>query len=289
MKKNNKSLIEKDIQLLDRIGIFYCLDTETTGLSKVDNRIIQVSIIKCSVEQGQIKERKRYSTYVNPGMPHIPLSDKITDLTGITTEKIIQKGIPEEKAWREIKNFMGENPIVVGWNVMFDYRMLDALYGRQLDNFTSLEEIDACKMARYLIPKTEVENYKLQTIAKYYHLDEKVSFHNAEDDTYVTLLLFEEMYQAVKEKEKIKNGTIRPIIYTMNYWAKSFSKKNHIKRIYFQSNIGKFYYDLYTRSFGSDETDISELDLIYLEQFMYWATKTDPETIEKFKGQVIFV
>lgn len=284
------NLLKESLVTMSKAKDFYCFDTETTGLSPTTNRMIQISIIHGQFVENKIKEVDRLSLYIHPGDDFLPLPKKIVELTNITTEKIKADGIPEEEAYKQIKNFMGEHPCITGWNVNFDYKFLNALYARQLDSFDPETVVDSLKIAKQVIPKSEVENYKLITISDYLHLSDSVSFHNAEDDTYVTYLIFQILYEEIMAKqEDMQHGTIKPIITKIQFWTKSYSKSNFMKRIYIMTNYGTMYLDLYTDEFqAKDSMDLSAIDMKYVKSFLYWATRTNAQTIHDFKGTITF-
>lgn len=286
------NLIKNDLYELLKEKDFFCFDVETTGLSPIDDRIIQISIIHGQIQDDMsIKEIDRFSTYIYPGKNFLPLPDKIVKLTGISTQTIENEGLPEDIAQHKILNFMGESPCITGWNVNFDYNFLKSLYARQLQSFHPKIIIDTMKIAKQTIPKKEVANYKLKTIADHLHLSDQVAFHNAEDDTYVTYLIFGILFQEILDTKDNQNNIsqrIRPIIYYLYAWQKSYGRSHLFKRIYFVSNVGKFYLDLYTDEFGSKDVDLNQLDMEYVKQFLYWATKTDSVSIHNFKGKIQF-
>ena len=76
----------KDQTLQDTYVVF---DLETTGFSPIQDKIIEIGAVK--VEHGAITER--FSTFVNP---KIPIPFKITDLTGITDDMVMDAEPVEE-------------------------------------------------------------------------------------------------------------------------------------------------------------------------------------------------
>src|SRR5699024_1809529 len=75
---------EADIDL--ETGKYVVFDVETTGLSAVYDTIIELAGVK--IHQGEIVDR--FESFANP---HQPLSDTITQLTGITDDMV--KDAPE--------------------------------------------------------------------------------------------------------------------------------------------------------------------------------------------------
>ncbi|MFC4776929.1 PolC-type DNA polymerase III [Paenibacillus sp. GCM10023252] len=91
------------------------IDFETSGLNPEQDRIIEVAAIRC--HEGEIVSR--FSTLVQfDGV----LSPKITEITGIQTEDLVN-GMDEETALRVLNRFIGGNTIVAH-NAAFDLSFL---------------------------------------------------------------------------------------------------------------------------------------------------------------------
>lgn len=93
------------------------LDTETTGLTNKD-RITELSII-------DLEGNVLFSSLFNP---EIPISQRVSELTGITDELVKDAPKFAEKAC-EIKEILNEY-VVTGWNVGFDIKMLNFEFAR---------------------------------------------------------------------------------------------------------------------------------------------------------------
>lgn len=69
-------------ETLSKRDTLIVFDLETTGLSRVNDRIIPIAAIRYGIDKNMnLKEQCIYHQYVNPGTP---ISDEITKLTGIT-------------------------------------------------------------------------------------------------------------------------------------------------------------------------------------------------------------
>ena len=101
------------------------LDTETTGLSPVDDRITELGAVLWDTEFSTpvaffhrfIKQEK-------------PLSDFIKNLTGLTDEVLAKYGQEESQVLREFHEFSGGGDYFVAQNAPFDRGMLDHAYLR---------------------------------------------------------------------------------------------------------------------------------------------------------------
>lgn len=291
------NFLKQDLKAMTNDKDFFCFDVETTGLSPTDNRIIQLSMIHGRFDGEKGEEIDRMNFYINPGKDHLPLPEKIVDLTGITTETVENEGISEQEAIQRIQKFFGDHKInVTGWNVSFDCKFLTSLYARQLLEFQPNLVVDSMQIAKQLIPKTEIENYKLITVAKHFHLDEGVSFHDSMEDTYVTYLIFLMLYHEIFEDHSDDEEAlrlIRPIVYKMQSWKKFFSKNSIIKRIYLTTSVGTIFYDQYTDQFQSKDgnLDLDMIDVNYLMEFMLCFTRkkrTGADSIQDWQGTIEF-
>ena len=134
---------------------FVVFDLETTGLSPVDSKIIEIGAVK--LENGVITDR--FSTFVNPGIP-IPL--RIEMLTHISDEMV--KDAPSiESALPDFLKFVS-GAVLVAHNAAFDVGFLKEnvkKLGLQAGPFTY---IDTLGIARSLL--SHLSNFRLDTVAK---------------------------------------------------------------------------------------------------------------------------
>lgn len=136
------------------VADYIVLDLETTGLSYQKDRIIEIGIVK--VRQHVIVEQ--YQQLINPEMP---ISQTITDLTGITNEMV--KDAPTIKAVRKQLLAMIGDEVILGHNVVFDIQFLKKACG-QLHN----DYLDTLQYARQAFDG--IVNNQLSTLVKAFHL-----------------------------------------------------------------------------------------------------------------------
>ena len=96
---------------------FVAFDTETTGLSAENCRIIEIGAVKFN-STGVIS---RFSTLINP-QQHIPV--QITQITHIDDSMVKDKPVIKD-ILSEFLDFLSDS-IVIGHNVQFDLRFLKA-------------------------------------------------------------------------------------------------------------------------------------------------------------------
>lgn len=275
----NNSTRDKALRFFVEGTEIIVFDTETSGLKASEDRIIELAAKKYVVENEELKFIGEYHQYIQP--PFL-ISEKITELTGITNQKLSSCPM-EEEVFPQIQNFF-ENTVVSAHNSSFDVRFMKALYERNNASFEPLDIIDTLEMARDLVLHTETENYKLGTLAKVFGLDEGIQFHNALDDVTVTALLFQIFIKEYKG-EAINHyscGNIKPAISSIGFWEgfQGFS------RIYVHTDCGSFYYEIRRKTWGSKEVDINMIDMDYLEKIAFEAVGvTNIEDFSKFRGK----
>lgn len=148
-------------------NIFVAIDVETTGLSPVNNELIEISAIK-------YKGNKKIDTFSTLVKPKTPIPYRITEITGITNDMV--KNSPQiEDVMPNLVKFVGNNPIVAH-NANFDYKFIQNYSN---GSFSKNKVIDTVQIGRRLYP--ELPNHKLGTIAKYIGITED-GFHRAEFD-----------------------------------------------------------------------------------------------------------
>lgn len=162
------------------IDKYIALDLETTGLNPSRDRIIEIGMAR--VENGDITAT--YEQLIHPG---IPLSERITQLTGISEDMLEDKPVIKD-VLDEIVAFIGEGPIL-GHNIIFDYSFLKkaAVNGGKT---IPAKGIDTLKIARRVLP--EVEHKRLDYLCQYFDIDPGHS-HRALDDAVSASILFGKM------------------------------------------------------------------------------------------------
>lgn len=160
------------------------IDVETTGISPEKERIIEIGAFR--PETGEI-----FRTLINPGRP---LSAKITELTGITDEMLVDAA-EEKEAIEKLLEFMNGDSILLGHNISFDYSFIVQAIRRCGVEEPRFFGIDTLKLARVLCP--ELPNKKLETVVAHFGLTNERA-HRAFEDARVTV----EVYRCLKAMNK---------------------------------------------------------------------------------------
>ncbi|MBE6635838.1 MAG: PolC-type DNA polymerase III [Ruminococcaceae bacterium] len=152
-------------------------DIETTGLSNRTCKIIEIGAVK--IKAGQIIEV--FDTFVDP---EEPIPENITALTSITDEMV--SGAPKEaEALRAFLDFAGDR-MLIAHNANFDVGFIRVASERCGYPFSN-SYLDTVGLSKYL--NSDIKNHKLDTIAKYYELED-FHHHRASDDAEILAKIF---------------------------------------------------------------------------------------------------
>jgi DNA polymerase-3 subunit alpha (Gram-positive type) len=150
---------------------YVVFDIETTGLSVVNNKIIEIAGVK--MVDG--KEIGRFSSFVNP---HEKIPYHITQLTNITDDMVVNA--PElEPTLRDFAAFVGD-AVLVAHNARFDMGFIqENLKGIGMDELSN-PVLDTLELARLLLPT--LKNHRLNTLADKFKVSLE-NHHRAIDDS----------------------------------------------------------------------------------------------------------
>ena len=171
-------------------------DLETTGLSSLCDKIIEIGAVKIT-HSGEVFE---FATLINP---EIEIPEKSTAIHGITDEMV--KGAPDmESSIKSFHEFIEDFPLVAH-NAQFDIGFI--IFQFHLFNIIPKPNNVFCSFqyARKTIKKSP--NHKLSTLCK--HLDIKLTnHHRAVDDAMATTELLSHSIKHDSELELIKRAKI---------------------------------------------------------------------------------
>lgn len=165
-------------------GIIGCMssivavDIETTGLNLDEDVIIEIGAVKFNGRRVE----DEWSTLVNP---HQPISNFITQLTGITNN-MVRNAPTLQDVIGDLIGFVGDVP-VVGHNISFDLSFL-----RRAHALTSNIDIDTYELAAVLMPTAS--RYNLSALAQQLGILLPAT-HRALDDARVTHRVFIELVE----------------------------------------------------------------------------------------------
>ena len=155
------------------------IDLETTGLSPMVDRIIEIAAYKVRPENS---DDIVFETLINPEIPIPPHTTAIHNIT----DEMVQGAPTLIDVLLALKEFMGDLP-VVAHNAKFDLGFIVMGLQRQKIKLSNATIYCSCKLAR--ITHSEIENHKLGTLARALNIP-LVNHHRALDDAYASLKIF---------------------------------------------------------------------------------------------------
>ena len=177
-KNVQKSGIQNNIKrgrnLNQFVDDYVLVDIETTGLSPVQDEIIEIGAIR-------VENNHMVDTYNQLIKIDRKLSPFITNLTGITDEMLKTGKMPDE-VFKEFVNFIGES-VIIGHNINFDLGFLHNKCKKYLGYDLSNDYVDTLYIARRLVPNSV--NYKLGTLANLFNIS-YVGAHRGLKDVEIT-------------------------------------------------------------------------------------------------------
>ena len=172
VNNNSKSIEEHQVNIIQRnpkkvkgknlmsfVDDYVLVDIETTGLSPIQDDIIEIGAIK--VKNNKMVEQ--YSQLININRNVSPF---ITNLTGITNEMLREGKLPIT-VLEEFISFVSDE-VIIGHNVNFDLGFLCNKCRKYLNYNLNDDYIDTLYLARRLVPNSV--NYKLGTLAKLFNI-----------------------------------------------------------------------------------------------------------------------
>lgn len=167
---------------------YVVFDVETTGLSAVYDKVIQLAAVK--MKDGEIIDR--FNEFANP---RHKLSAFTIELTGITDE-MVENAPDPEVVIDKFRDWVGD-AILVAHNASFDMSFLNAGYKKLGYEYVTNPVIDTLELARFLYP--EMKNHRLNTLAKKFNVSLE-HHHRADYDAEATGYIFMRLLRDAEEK-----------------------------------------------------------------------------------------
>ena len=176
----------------DKLVLF---DTETTGLLYSRDEIIEFAAVVVELVNGVPTITREYDELVSltPG-GFVP--PKITELTGISTQDLREKGLPKTRVCRDIAEMFTGNCLLLAYNAHFDLSFLFYMLLRDGDP-TILKGKDKLDLLTVYRDRHSYPHKLCSAIEVYGLAGKVVNSHRAVDDVIATVAVMEEM-----EKEK---------------------------------------------------------------------------------------
>ena len=177
--------------LTEKYDKFVIFDTETTGLDFRRDEIIEFSAVVLETQNGEAVIRQEYDTLVSltPGNRVPP---NIQQLTGISTEDILARGISKEQVCRDIGEMFAGNTLLLAYNAHFDLSFLFYLLSRSGD-LSALKGKDKLDLLTVYKDRRPYPHKLCNAIEAYNLSGQVVNSHRAIDDVLATVAVMEAM------------------------------------------------------------------------------------------------
>ena len=176
----------------DRLVLF---DTETTGLQYSRDEIIEFAAVVVELRSGEPAIVQEYDELValSPG-GFVP--PKITELTGISTQDLREKGLPKTRVARDVGEMLQGNTLLLAYNAHFDLSFLYYFLLRDGDPMV-LKGKDKLDLLTVYKDRRSYPHKLCNAIDAYGLTGKVVNSHRAVDDVIATVEVMKEM-----EKER---------------------------------------------------------------------------------------
>ncbi len=175
-------------QKYDKLVLF---DTETTGLQFSRDEIIEFAAVVVEQQNGRAAVTREYDELISltPGNVVPP---KIQELTGISTQDILDRGIPKEQVCRDIGEMFAGNTLLLAYNAHFDLSFLYYLLLRPGDPMI-LKGKDKLDLLTVYKDRRSYPHKLCNAIEAYGLTGTVVNSHRAVDDVLATVAVMEKM------------------------------------------------------------------------------------------------
>lgn len=217
--------------------VFVAFDTETTGLSPVVARLVELSGVKFTADG---KELSTFQALIDPEML---IPEMSTAVHGITDEMVCDAPtfhavVPKFIEWACIADVNapldeGNKTVLLAHNAPFDLGFLEIALGKLDQALPDNIVLDSLPLARNLFPQSP--NYQLKTLIEHVGIVSD-SFHRALDDSNHVKELFLKMLDLIPEDADLESmvqisGLLRFLDRSKAHNESSWSKRPEYIRI----------------------------------------------------------
>ena len=167
------------------------VDVETTGALAYKARVIEVSVLQASLEEGI----QRQQTYLINPRSRIPWP--IIQVTGITQDMIEHADAPDT-IWPKCRSWLNQG-ILTAHNLPFDYSFLQSEYRRLGNPFVRPVSEQLCTVLLSRLLLADLPSRSLPNLVNHFGFDVGAS-HRAEADTLACWLLAEKLLTQIQQE-----------------------------------------------------------------------------------------
>ena len=185
--------------LAQKYDKFVIFDTETTGLDFQRDEIIEFSAVVLERHGSEMVMTREYDNLVtlSPGNTVPP---KITELTGISTQDIAQRGVAKAQVCSDIAEMFEGNTLLLAYNAHFDLSFLFYMLLRD-GNPMILKGKDKLDLLTVYKDRRPFPHRLFNAIDAYGLTGKVVNSHRAIDDVLATVAVMEAM---IAENDDLK-------------------------------------------------------------------------------------
>jgi DNA polymerase III epsilon subunit-like protein len=204
------------IELAPMVRKLIFLDTETTGIDLLVDRLVQVAY--------KTHDSDVVSQYFRPP---VPISVKSMSISHITNKDVADKDeFSNSQMKKDLLDLLKDN-ILVAHNAGFDVDMLFK-EGIPIPQF-----IDTLKIVKYLDKDNEIPEYGLQYLRYFLDFEVEATAHDAVGDVLVLEKLFQYLFERMKKLvgsdeeaiEKMVDISCKPLLLNLFNYGKHKGKK----------------------------------------------------------------
>lgn len=170
------------------------VDTETTGL--FDPKMVSIAFIAYNGT-----ERTGTGYYIMNPEGHI--EESASKVNGFYDEDVKDKPLFSD-IWPQISKYF-EDALWCAHNSKFDEKVIINSLKRYNFPLPNYNTFCTCENAKRIIPKSEIKNYKLDTLCNYFNIEFK-NHHTASFDTVACMRIFNKIVQLNPKDFLIKEG-----------------------------------------------------------------------------------
>lgn len=217
--------------LFSRCRSILVLDTETSGLSFSGEEIIEFAAAKLELRDGKAVVTQEADEFIRRRDDR-RLSPRITELTGITDEMLLEDGISKQAFAALLAELLDGETMIVAYNAQFDLLFLYYFLSNYGDArlLKDKPKLDLLTVYRDRRPFP----HKLCNAIENYHLQDKVhNSHRAIDDVRATVEVMRAMEDELPDLDKYidlfgysaKYGVSGPRISSIRYLPQGYEPK----------------------------------------------------------------
>jgi DNA polymerase III epsilon subunit family exonuclease len=165
--------------------ILIAFDVETTGLSAISCRLVELSAVKFVIElDGSARVLNTFTTLINPEQPIPP---EVTRLHGITDEMVADAPLVKS-VLESFYEFIAEpNAVLLAHNASFDVEFIRINARRLGKGLPTVPVVDTLGLSQAMV--TGSANFKLKTLSEHFGFAGS-TYHRALDDSFYVQKLF---------------------------------------------------------------------------------------------------